>query len=213
MGLLVGGVAAAGAVWIALGATPSTGPASDGEDERPVAAAALPEAPGEEVERSAAAVGAVDLPLSVKVPAEAGKVEDGADADSVAWSIVVLPEGAHVTLDGSRVEDAPYSGMLTVGKHSVTVEADGYEAWSGEVEVVAGGGEPLTVELDALGQRRRGRRAGRRAGRTARPESPSEASTPTANKPPPVKPPPGKSSVLLPGSKKKKSVLLSGESD
>lgn len=217
-GLLVGAAVAAGAVWFWGSRSSSTTEPPTSADGGQVAVAESAESP----EGAKAAESAPPMPTSNPIaPPEADVVAEGGeqtenDAKHVAWSLVVRPEGAHITVDGKRVGDAPYEGSLTVGKHSVTVEADGYEAWGDEVEIGEGDNEPMVVELTETRQPQRSR-YGRRAGRSTRPRSASEEPTPTENKPTPATPaadpPEKKSSVLLSGSKKKSGVLLRGDSD
>ncbi len=68
------------------------------------------------------------------------------DATTGAAAISSAPEGS-VFIDGKPRGKTPFREALTVGVHQVEIRADGYETWTGEIEVKPEGTDPLAVGL------------------------------------------------------------------
>jgi serine/threonine protein kinase len=54
---------------------------------------------------------------------------------------------ADLTIDGSPAGNTPYGKPLPLGKHTITITADGYEPWERDVEIKAGDNLPIDIKL------------------------------------------------------------------
>jgi PEGA domain len=91
------------------------------------------EAPEPEPEEPAPATPTADVPT-------VGSLHVGSSVD-----------GAIVFLDGDRVGEAPFTTeSISVGRHAIRVEKEGYEPFATEVRIRGGRREELTARLDLL---------------------------------------------------------------
>lgn len=93
------------------------------------------------------------FPMTVAVDVKGGhqrqRVSVELEQDWAPVTIETTPSGAEVSVDGSVVGTTPANLELVQGRHSFEVRLPGHNAWSDDVEVVAG--EPYsfgTIELE-----------------------------------------------------------------
>ncbi len=80
--------------------------------------------------------------------------QPGAEPPATAWGGVQIdsqPSGASVTLNGSNVGSTPYQGKnLRPGRYTLLMSKEGFETYSGNIEVRPGQTTPLTISLKAV---------------------------------------------------------------
>lgn len=127
--------------------------------------------------------------------------------DTAKISISSEPAG-NLEIDGSLAGTTPYDDALPLGKHTVRIEADGYESWEQEIEVKDGENLPIKV---GLVKRESEDKEKKKKPATKKGPSKTPAQTAPAEKPPaetqPAKKKPAeeKSNPFLPTKKKKSS--------
>lgn len=135
-------------------AAPATAPATMAPDGRPSAAGGFTPAPGGMIESAVE-----PAPQSVATHGE--------------LSIKAEPIAAEVLVDGRSVGNAPFEGVLTAGAHDVRLQAEGFQAWESNVEVVLGERQNLNVVLTPVESdpsdagRRRSRKASKSSKKSA----------------------------------------------
>lgn len=85
---------------------------------------------------NSAAPAPMNTPSPAAVPA-AGKL-----------SIVSIPDGADIELDGSFVGNAPSDLQVTEGEHTIAVKKAGFKDWQREMKVTSGTSIRLNAELE-----------------------------------------------------------------
>ena len=94
------------------------------------------------------------FPLTVEIDVNGGhqrqRVSVELQQDWAPVSIVTTPAGAQVSVDGAVAASTPAVLELEQGMHSIEVRLPGHNAWSDEIEVVAG--EPFSFETIELEQ-------------------------------------------------------------
>jgi serine/threonine protein kinase len=103
---------------------------------------------------------------------------------------------ADLVIDGTPTGTTPFDGTLAIGKHEISISADGYETWSQTIEVKEADNLPISVKLTPH------KKGDRRPGGAHK--QPGTTTTPT---PPPTEPekPKPKENPFLPTSKDKQN--------
>jgi len=65
-------------------------------------------------------------------------------------SIVSIPDGADIEIDGSFVGNAPSELQLPEGEHTITVKKTGFKDWERKMKVSGGSSVHLNAELEKL---------------------------------------------------------------
>jgi hypothetical protein len=65
-------------------------------------------------------------------------------------SIVSIPDGADIELDGSFVGNAPSDVQVAEGDHTVTVKKTGFKDWERKMKVSGGSSVHLNAELEKV---------------------------------------------------------------
>jgi PEGA domain len=63
-------------------------------------------------------------------------------------SLVSVPDGADIEVDGSFVGNTPSDVQILEGEHSVSVKKAGFKNWERKLKVTAGSSVRLTAELE-----------------------------------------------------------------
>ena len=66
-------------------------------------------------------------------------------------SIVVIPEGADIEVDGSFVGNAPSDVQVAEGDHTISVKKAGFKDWERKLKVSGGSSVRLNAELEKIG--------------------------------------------------------------
>ncbi len=89
----------------------------------------------------------VDVPPVAQM-AGAPQTQAGTGAsENGALEISSTPAGAEVSVDGGFVGNTPATLKLPPGKHTIAITADGYKAWTKELNVFAGSSVKLNADL------------------------------------------------------------------
>jgi PEGA domain-containing protein len=100
--------------------------------------------------REAAAAAAAK---SAAQPAAAATATAAPSAPSTGkLSIVSIPDGADIEVDGSFVGNAPSDVQVSEGEHTVAVKKTGFKDWQRKLKVSAGSSVRLNAELEKAGQ-------------------------------------------------------------
>jgi len=101
------------------------------------------EAPAKEPNPSAAASaslsGPAAAPTAAPTPASTGKL-----------SVVSVPDGADITVDGNFVGNTPSDVQVTEGEHTITVKKAGFKDWERKMKISGGSSVHLNAELEKL---------------------------------------------------------------
>jgi hypothetical protein len=63
-------------------------------------------------------------------------------------SVLSVPDGADIEVDGSFVGNAPSDVQLPEGEHSIAVKKNGFKTWERKLKVTAGSNVKLNAELE-----------------------------------------------------------------
>jgi hypothetical protein len=109
----------------------------------------LGRAPTPPIESEAASSSKTPEPVPKREPVPVPPAADVPTVGSLRVSSSV--EGAAVFLDGNRVGEAPFTEeSISVGRHEVRVELEGYEPFVRDVRIRPGRREDITAELSVL---------------------------------------------------------------
>lgn len=98
--------------------------------------------------REAEAAAASKTQAAPPVPAAA--IAAPAAASNGKLSIVSIPDGADIELDGSFVGNTPSDVQVAEGDHTVTVKKAGFKDWERKMKISAGSSVHLDAELEKL---------------------------------------------------------------
>lgn len=65
-------------------------------------------------------------------------------------SIVSIPDGADIEVDGSFVGNAPSDVQVAEGDHTVTIKKTGFKDWERKMKVSGGSSVHLSAELEKI---------------------------------------------------------------
>ena len=103
---------------------------------------------------------------------------------------------ADLLIDGSPAGNTPYGKPLPLGKHTLTIKAEGYETWERKIEIKAGDNLPIDIKLTKLASDDDKKKA------TKKKPTPADDAPPAVE--PEPKPEPEPDNPFLPTKKKKK---------
>jgi hypothetical protein len=96
--------------------------------------------------RAAAAAAAQSKAAAVQAPA--ATTPSAAAPATGKVSILSVPDGADIEVDGSFVGDTPSDIDLTGGEHTISVKKSGFQPWQRKLKVNAGSNVHLNAELE-----------------------------------------------------------------
>lgn len=96
----------------------------------------------------AAALAAENKSAASKTPAAPTSAQV---ANSAKISVVSVPDGADIEVDGSFVGNTPSDIDVSDGEHNVSIQKSGYKPWQRKIKVSAGSSVHLKAELEKSG--------------------------------------------------------------
>jgi len=72
-------------------------------------------------------------------------------ASSAKVSVISVPDGADIEVDGSFVGNTPSDIDLTDGEHSISIQKSGFKSWQRKIKVSSGSNVHLKAELEKSG--------------------------------------------------------------